>query len=220
MSSEARTLYIFLDESGNLDFSPNGTKYFVLTGLLAFDIMPAVVEMHRLKHEVIRAGTDLEFFHATEDRQVVRDQVFAIIADCRNIVAHAVLVEKSRVPLLTREEIRLYRLLCQPLFVSMFAWLNLSDIERVIIFYDQIGARRKQHAVLNGIKSSVKAVMGDKHFDVLMHDSKSHPYLQIVDYLCWAFYVRRNRGEERPFKAIQHLVRGEREVLSDGEQRN
>ena len=28
-----RFLYIFLDEAGNLDFSPNGTKYFVLGGI-------------------------------------------------------------------------------------------------------------------------------------------------------------------------------------------
>ena len=28
-----RVLYIFLDEGGNLDFSTNGTEYFVLTAL-------------------------------------------------------------------------------------------------------------------------------------------------------------------------------------------
>ena len=31
--SKQRFLYIFLDEAGNLDFSRNGTKYFVLGGI-------------------------------------------------------------------------------------------------------------------------------------------------------------------------------------------
>lgn len=32
-----KTLYLFIDESGNFDFSPKGTKYFVLTALATFD---------------------------------------------------------------------------------------------------------------------------------------------------------------------------------------
>ena len=28
-----KTLYVFIDESGNFDFSPSGTKYFILTTL-------------------------------------------------------------------------------------------------------------------------------------------------------------------------------------------
>ena len=30
MSTPLRHLYLFLDEAGNLDFSPNGTRYFML----------------------------------------------------------------------------------------------------------------------------------------------------------------------------------------------
>ena len=55
-------------------------------------------------------------------------------------------------------------------------------------------------------------LLGAKHFAVLMHASKSHPYLQIADYLCWAMYVRRARNEERPYRTVQHLLRSEREV--------
>ena len=33
ISSGERFLYIFLDEAGNLDFSRNGTRYFVLAGV-------------------------------------------------------------------------------------------------------------------------------------------------------------------------------------------
>jgi hypothetical protein len=31
--AEKRFLYIFLDEAGNLDFSPSGTRYFILSSI-------------------------------------------------------------------------------------------------------------------------------------------------------------------------------------------
>jgi len=33
MNRSAKTLYLFIDESGNFDFSLGGTKYFILTSL-------------------------------------------------------------------------------------------------------------------------------------------------------------------------------------------
>jgi len=37
MLTSMSTLYIFLDESGNFDFSPKGTKYFVLSAVSTLD---------------------------------------------------------------------------------------------------------------------------------------------------------------------------------------
>ena len=35
-STEGCPLYVFLDESGGFDFSPKGSKYFILSGLSTF----------------------------------------------------------------------------------------------------------------------------------------------------------------------------------------
>ena len=43
-----KTLYIFLDESGNFDFSPSGTKYFILTALST--TLPFEIGSPLLKH--------------------------------------------------------------------------------------------------------------------------------------------------------------------------
>jgi len=75
----AEYLYIFLDEGGNFDFSPTGTKYFTLTCISKtrpFQIAPA---LDSLKYDLIETGLDIEYFHAAEDRQAVRDKVFAAI---------------------------------------------------------------------------------------------------------------------------------------------
>ena len=73
-------LYAFIDESGNYDFSPKGTKHWVVTSLLTKSIDQGVLDLYHLKHQLIDLGTDLEKFHASEDRQAVRDMVFPIIS--------------------------------------------------------------------------------------------------------------------------------------------
>ena len=73
-----RILYIFLDEGGNLDFSKNGTKYFTITGLSKERPFEAFKASNNLKYDRIESGTEIEYFHASEDRQVVRDEVFKI----------------------------------------------------------------------------------------------------------------------------------------------
>lgn len=46
-------LYVFIDESGNYDFSPSGTGYWILTSLITDDIRPGLIELYDLKHKLI-----------------------------------------------------------------------------------------------------------------------------------------------------------------------
>jgi hypothetical protein len=74
-----RFLYVFLDEAGNLDFSKNGTRFFVLGALTVerpFRTYPHLLE---LKYDLVELGTNIEYFHAAEDTQAVRNRVFDVI---------------------------------------------------------------------------------------------------------------------------------------------
>jgi hypothetical protein len=58
-------LYIFLDEAGNFDFSPGGTKYFTFTGVSKERPFLAYQELTELKYDIIEGGTNIEYFHAS-----------------------------------------------------------------------------------------------------------------------------------------------------------
>ena len=76
------SLYVFIDESGNFDFS-NGqgaTEWLGLTSLTTTDASEGVMELYQVKHNLIETGYDVERFHATEDKQIVRDAVFPVLA--------------------------------------------------------------------------------------------------------------------------------------------
>ena len=76
----AKVLSIYVDESGNFDFSRNGTRYFILSAVSTNGCPTLPGELHALKHAIASSGADIQRFHAAEDRRAVRDQVFDVLA--------------------------------------------------------------------------------------------------------------------------------------------
>lgn len=73
------SVYLFFDESGNLDFSPNGSRYFIFGALTTRTPAAFSRQLSELRYGLLDRGVELEAFHAAEDRQAVRDEVFRLI---------------------------------------------------------------------------------------------------------------------------------------------
>src|SRR5688500_17820111 len=103
------TAYVFLDEGGNLDSSSSGTKYFTLTGVNVLRPFPCDGALTELRFDMIEEGLDIEYFHATEDRQAVRDRVYQVIRQSLDRFAvDTIIVEKSKWPGEMREDAAFY----------------------------------------------------------------------------------------------------------------
>lgn len=205
-------LYVFIDVSGNYDFSPAGTMSIVITSTLCSDINPGVLELHAVKHEVIDQGIDIEYFHAAEDRQPVRDRVFNVISGLTHLRIDSIIVEKSKVDPNLRPLNRLYPTMVEYLLQYPFdpRGIDVTRFDKVLIFMDRESARaREKEALTKAVKLSLARHLRGVPYTLSMHSSASHPYLQIVDYCSWAVYVKWERGEIRPFNQIQTLVKSE-----------
>lgn len=89
--------YIFLDEAGNLDFSSNGTRFFVLGALVMHRPSGLYADLAQLKYELIERGINIEYFHAAEDSQIVRDRVFQVIQrNLKDMRFDTLIVEKRK----------------------------------------------------------------------------------------------------------------------------
>ena len=73
------TLYVYVDEAGNFDSSPRGTRLFCMTCLVTRRPFSWQAPLLDLKYDCLEDGLDLEYFHASEDRQAVRDRFLASI---------------------------------------------------------------------------------------------------------------------------------------------
>ena len=212
-------LYIFIDESGNYDFSPNGTEYWILTSVITEDIRPGIIELYELKHKLIGLGTNIEYFHAAEDRQAVRDEVFEIIQNLENIRADCVVVDKRKTDPSIRSIEKFYPMMLESLLKYPFdsRGVDVTKYERVFIFCDRASAtRRQQQALIAGMKSYLSRHLKGIPYQVCMHSSASHHYLQIVDYISWAIYVNWERCEIRPLDHVRHLVKSQFPIFQHG----
>ena len=92
------SIAVWGDEAGNLDFTETGSKYFVVCSIVTPAGGTIAAHVLGLRHGLAMEGLELlpEGFHATEDKQAVRDQVFSLRAS-REIRADAVLYRKDRV---------------------------------------------------------------------------------------------------------------------------
>ncbi len=212
-------LYAFIDESGNYDFSLGGTTYWTLTCLLTTDANPGVMELYELKHRIIDLGTDLEYFHASEDRQAVRDEVFPILANLDRVRVDSVIVEKRKVAPSIRPLNRFYPMMMRYLLQYPFdpRGLDVTKFDKVLIFVDRARvSKSQQEALKKAIKPHLKSCLSGVPYEICMHASMSHPYLQLVDYANWAIYVKWERSEVRPYNSIRHLVASEFPIFTGG----
>lgn len=212
-------LYVFVDVSGNYDFSMTGTKYIVLTSVMCTNICPGILELYKLKHDMIDRGVDIEYFHASEDRQVVRDRVFNIITGLTNLRIDSVIVEKRK----TSPQIRPLKIFYPKMIEYLLKYpfdpqgIDVSNFDKVFIFMDRESSRGSERdALIKAIKTSLARHLGKVPYVICMHSSISHHYLQMVDYCSWAIYVKHEKNECRPYNKVRGLVSSEFLIFEDG----
>ena len=226
-----KTLYIFVDESGNFDFSPNGTKYFILSCLCTFLPVQEREKVLDLRYALLKDGVNQEFFHATEDSQAVRDRVFSIINNLKDdFEIHAVIAQKNKAnPTLYREEYQkkgkkiqrivgaeFYQRNCRTLLQYVFNRPKFNQAEKIIVVLGSIFTREKQSLILKTLKKDLKNRCL-KSFEIYFHQAKADINCQIVDYCGWAVAIKWERDEKRSFDIINSKVKSEYEIFKIGD---
>ena len=214
------TLYIFIDESGNFDFSPKGTKYFVLTAFVTKKPARKRAELHKLRYNLLSEGIDQEYFHASEDTQVVRDGVYDFFPKIRNTYEiHSVFVQKNKTsPKLYTEErtkntgSELYTLLCERLLQHIFREKKKDKkIGKIVVVLDSLYTKEKRKKILGTLKKSLHTQQVP--FQIYMHKSSADINSQLADYCCWAIAVKLEREERRPYKKIRRQVKSKFDIF-------
>jgi hypothetical protein len=214
-------LYIFLDEAGDFAFSEKGTRYFIVGSITAERPFPVYPKLTELKYDLAEQGTDLDYFHASENAQAVRDQVFAIIQQhLDGIRIDTTIVEKCKTgPALQVPEKFYPRMLGYHLEFILRQY-RLTDFTSVIVYTDRIPVQRNREAVKKAVKQTLaNALPPGLTFQVLHHDSKSNFQLQVADYCTWAVYRKWARNDERPYRLIAPAIRSEFDIFRTGARR-
>lgn len=232
LTSEEKTLYLFIDESGNFDFSSRGTKFFTLTGLVTFDPVVRREELLRLRYKLLADGHDHEYFHATEDNQATRDAVYAFLAslggsfEVRSIVAqknktHPSLYNETSIKKDGQEKTRvtgmgLYKLLCKTLLKYIFKGKD-GEVKKIVVVLGSLFNGDKKKILLKTLKHQLKQHFPHIPFEIFIHSTSADLNCQMADYCCWAVSVKSERGEERPYQAIESQIKSVFDIFRNGE---
>jgi hypothetical protein len=215
-----KSLFIFLDEAGNDDFTPSGTKYLILTSVATEAAALLVPELYQLKHDICEAGVDLEYFHATRDKQWVRDRVFGLLVGCAHLRVDSLIVEKAKTHPSIANYLELYPRMSFYLLRFVLHRFDLAAYDHIFIFMDYLAVKGKREALVKGIKEAISPLLaGARKYSIHQHRSMSHPYLQVTDYYCWAIYRKWESGDDRSYELIRHQVESEFDIFRRGKER-
>jgi hypothetical protein len=208
-------LYVFADEAGNFDFSRGrgASRYFILCTVTSnhCEMGDALLSLRR---DLGWRGLHLDrVFHATEDPQPVRDEVFALLADmdCR---IDATILEKCKAQEHLKDQARLYKMAWY-LHFKQLAW-HMSSSDRLFVAASSLGTKKARHALHAAVDEVVVQLSPCRSHRVAFWPTDSDPCLQVADYCTWAIQRRWERGDERSHELIAAKIRSEFDVWQRG----
>lgn len=163
-------------------------------------------------------------FHATEDKQAVRDEVFGVLKSCDDFTIDSIIVEKCKTNPILREETRLYKKIYHYLLDYVFR--RHQEVKKILIFIHAAPVKKKRHAFEKGIKETLSEILDKERLgkEIRYHiqylPTVSSYGLQAADYCSWALKKKwGDWGEKidlRPYECIAAKVKSEFEIFKAG----
>lgn len=189
--------YIFSDEAGCFAFLKNNraSKYFLVCTVQIEDctIGDGLLELRR---DMIWRGLPVnEQFHATEDKNDVRAEVFDFIGN-HDMRIDATLLEKSKAQPHTRQTKEAF---------YKYAWYYhfkhvgpklLKGHTEAMITAAALGTKKGQAVYTAAVNDVMQQTVQSQQWKTFFPRAVADPCLQVADYCAWAIQRKWERGDE------------------------
>jgi hypothetical protein len=180
-------VFVFIDESGNFDFTNRGTRHFVVSAHVTRTPIECGSGLRTLTYEFLSRGLiDQVPFHATSNTVGTR----ARFVDALCLTAHSCHVISFGI-----DKCRLEKQLCSPpALLAYLAALMVEELENsltfrdkvVVLLFDTALTAKRRAAVLRQLKGKLKS--STRTFRVLFRPVKHDVNGQIADHYAWATF--------------------------------
>ena len=208
-------VYVFADEAGNFDFRARrgASNYFIL-GTVAMGDTSVGQDLLALRRELAWQGVGLEStFHAAEDPQVIRDEVFRLLQGA-NFRADLTLLEKRKTVPHRQSEHGLYKLAWYEHFKHVAPQI-VKRKDELLVVASSIGTKKRRRDFRLGIEDLVNQVTLCK-WEVAFWGCETDPCLQVADYCTWAVQRTYEQGDERSYTLIDSKIMSEYDYFKWG----
>lgn len=213
------TVYIFVDEAGDMDFSAKGSKYYMFNFLVKRRPFNLHEYIANYRYSLLERNLDpltgrrlnIEAFHASDDNKYIREEMFNIIStfDKDSVKSYSYILEKPKVnPHKRKEKDEFY---VDNLNLAIHKLLDKVKIDKnFIIITDNLPVQKNKKKQVGALKKGIKEYIKEHNlnirYDIFHHCSASSSNLQIVDYISWAIFRKYERNEDRYYKKIENYL--------------
>ena len=209
-------VFAFLDESGEFTYQKERGNHLVFVGIVTAQPCLLTSEFATLRYELLQKGHCVERFHAAEDKQFVRDEVFKLLEATDGFTIHSIIVRKNRVnPSLRKYGVYsvAYRTMLKYLVGSWKASPNMH------IVVDTVPERNQQSSLKAALRQRAEEILQPaKTVYTLDHNNSSaHALLQAADYCAWAIYKKWHENDLRSYDRIAKKISNEFDIYAGGD---
>ncbi len=210
--------YVYADEAGCFAFTrnPRASKYYIICTVEIND--PSLGQrLLDLRRDLIWNDSPiLDYFHASEDKQVIRDAVFDMIRQS-SIKIGATILEKSKAqPHIRLTHARFYKHGWYFHLSGVAQKISVSKEDEILFTTASIGTKKDQTAFTNAVNDVVQQRVFWSSWKTHFCPSQADPCLQIADYCTWAIQRKWERGDSRSYDLVSHLIYHEHETWKNG----
>jgi hypothetical protein len=196
---------IWGDESGNLDFAPTGSRYFVVCTIVSHEPTLAT-DLLELRRSLTERGHELhDGFHAAEDRQAVRDEVFALLA-AKRIRIDATYYTKSKAYTRIHDDADYFYKLAWYMHMRYVLPQVCRGVDDAFIGIATLGVRRRRKLYAEALRDVAAQCLGRTRACCAYWSAASHPAIQAADYCTWAIARLVEGGDPRSYELLKHRV--------------
>ncbi|WP_257182706.1 DUF3800 domain-containing protein [Corynebacterium cystitidis] len=202
--TQSDTLFVFMDESGNMQFGNGGTQHFVLSAVYTSEPEKSAALMQELKYDLMAKGSEDLDFHATNNSKGTRKRVVDRLAGCDHFSVHSLWIDKGFTAPSLQNEISLFTLFGK----AMGRWVNATQAkgyDKIVLVFDSVLTGKKQDAFIKDLKPALKKL--GKEFKVLFHPVKQDLNGQIADYYSWSLFRRLEVDDSEHYKQLKGTTR-------------
>lgn len=232
MEGISDTTYIFVDESGEMDFSKKGSKHYMFHFLVKHRPFNLHEYISNYRYQILERGLDplngkrfdIEYFHAHKDNKYIKNELFNIIStfDKEKVKVYSYILEKSKVYPEKRQERDAFYI--DNLTYSIGKLLDKLSIDKnFVIITDNLPILKNKQKQIKALRTGIKEYLKRKNltlrYDIFHHCSASSVNLQIIDYIGWAVHRKYEMDDVNYYNKIKEYIIDEDIVTKDRKNR-
>lgn len=209
--------YIYADESGDMTFTRGrgASRYFILTSIVLEDHSLATA-LTELRRELAWQGVDTkDGFHATNDKQATRDEVFKVLQQFEFRV-DATIIDKPKAQPKIRQDTTQFYQYAWYYHLKHLASQVASKNDELLVVAASINLKRKLSAFKAAIEDVLWQVSPTRNFQCAMWSASSAPAIQAADYCSWAIGRKWESNNLRSYNLIKGKIRSEYDLFARG----